>query len=276
MKSFKIGILILVIVAYAFGQNQVLSLRGAGDYVSLPQPVITSETFSIEAWYLILGDGGGIDQQNFIFTQRTDASGCYNSSVALVAKQRPDSPDCLFSFRTDQGCGELVSVEYAGAGRWHHLAGVKSEGEIRLYSDGQLVAALASVQEGSVAVNIATIDIGRHFHTNEAHGYFIGMLDEIRIWDYPLSHTEITSRMHEVLSGDENGLIAYWNFDNGTADDATNNGNSGTLNGNADILQVEINEQQTLWGDLNGDGSRNISDVIVLINFILGNDGQMY
>ena len=82
--------------------------------------------------------------------------------------------------------------------------------------------------------------------------------------------------MHEVLSGDENGLIAYWNFDNGTADDATNNGNSGTLNGNADILQVEINEQQTLWGDLNGDGSRNISDVIVLINFILGNDGQMY
>jgi len=44
--------------------------------------------------------------------------------------------------------------------------------------------------------------------------YFLtGGLDEVRIWDYARQQAEIQADMGAALTGDEPGLIGYWNFE---------------------------------------------------------------
>jgi hypothetical protein len=62
--------------------------------------------------------------------------------------------------------------------------------------------------------------------------YFNGEFDEIRIWNVARSAEEISSNMNRRLTGTEPGLVAYWNFDEGSsslANDSSGNGNAGTL-----------------------------------------------
>ncbi|MCF7827014.1 MAG: T9SS type A sorting domain-containing protein [Candidatus Marinimicrobia bacterium] len=220
--------------------NRVLVLDGNGDYVALPQPIMDGTSFSIEAWYKLLGEGGGIEQQNFIFTQRADHTGCNHSAIALVARARPDLPQNSFSLRTDLGCTENATYTNVAFGEWHHLAGVFDGIDIKLYRDGNLVATTPYTQEGSFTTNIATTEIGRHRHDYQDFGYFFGSIDEVRIWDYALSPEQINARMFTVLTGDEQGLLSYWNFDDGTAGDLTGSGNDGVLMDDASIVAAEI------------------------------------
>jgi len=98
-----------------------------------------------------------------------------------------------------------------------------------------------------------------------------GLIDELRIWNYAVDEGEINGRMHQVLDGNEQGLIAYWNFDDSSANDVTGNGNDGVFMNDARIVLAELPPSQNdTWGDLNEDGQINISDVILLIDHILG------
>ena len=82
-------------------------------------------------------------------------------------------------------------------------------------------------------------DIGRRINVNSE--FLDGSVDEVRVWDYARSVTEINQTMNEILNGDEAGLVAYFNFEDGVpvngnnggitqVIDLTGNGN-GTLNG---------------------------------------------
>lgn len=271
MKSCITLIVCLTLTLPALAQNRVLSLDGDGDYVQLPQPIIDLDEFSIEAWYLMVEEGGGIEQQSFIFSQRDVDTGCDHSAVVLVAKGSPSQPNSTFNCRTHTGCSEVAMAPYAGSGQWHHLVGVKTTNELRLYADGQLVATTPFTQDGSLAVNILTTELGRHYHDYDAFGYFNGMMDEVRIWSYALSAAEINARMKVVLEGDEEGLLAYWNFDEATANDLSGNGHNGTFIADAETVQMAVwSDEEPLWGDLNNDGYRDITDVLALVSYIMG------
>src|SRR5262249_51690616 len=43
--------------------------------------------------------------------------------------------------------------------------------------------------------------------------YFIGLMDEVRIWSVARSQAEIAATMFERLAGNEPGLVAYYRFD---------------------------------------------------------------
>lgn len=63
---------------------------------------------------------------------------------------------------------------------------------------------------------------------------FKGIIDELRIWNIARTDSAIQSTMNQSLNGNEEGLIAYWKFDEGTGTitfDATSNQNHGTING---------------------------------------------
>ena len=46
--------------------------------------------------------------------------------------------------------------------------------------------------------------------------------------------------MNTTLSGKEQGLVGYWNFDDGTAKDLTVNGNDGTFKGDAKVVDSDL------------------------------------
>ena len=63
---------------------------------------------------------------------------------------------------------------------------------------------------------------------------FHGNLDDISLWNIALTQEEIQNIMYTPLSGNETGLVGYWNFNEGTgitAYDATSNANDGTITG---------------------------------------------
>ncbi|MBL6962896.1 MAG: T9SS type A sorting domain-containing protein [Bacteroidetes bacterium] len=62
--------------------------------------------------------------------------------------------------------------------------------------------------------------------------YYQGELDEVRIWNYVRNEKQIRDYMFLPLAGKENGLLAYWKFDERsgfTLDDKSDSNNTGTL-----------------------------------------------
>ena len=61
---------------------------------------------------------------------------------------------------------------------------------------------------------------------------FNGMLDEVQIWDIPLSQAQITNGMNQAPNVPDPNLVGYWPFNEGqgtTTADASGNGQTGTL-----------------------------------------------
>ena len=55
-----------------------------------------------------------------------------------------------------------------------------------------------------------------------------------------MTEAEIQASMDSTLTGNEDGLVGYWNFDDGTAKDLTANGNDGEFKGDAKVVDSDL------------------------------------
>lgn len=270
----KIGIKCLLLVflgIHLFAQNQVLLLDGINDYIDLPAPIIDTDKFTIEAWVKMNGPGGGIETQSVIFEQRQDATGCNHSAILFVAESWSYEQYESLSLRTDIECSTRCRTESPPYGDWHHYACVVSDDVISIYLDGILRNTEDYEHEGSFATNIDHISLGKHTHDGSGFGYLYGAMDEVRIWGSPMSQFKILSLMNTPsLTGDEVDLFAYWNFNDGTATDITGHGHNGTMMSGATCTPDSIPRPcPGVIGDLNQDGDLSVSDIQILIQYIL-------
>lgn len=114
-------------------------------------------------------------------------------------------------------------------GKWYHVAAVNDNGTRRLYVNG--VEKTLTGTPLTVAANTDQLTIGSDFLLNN-NRYFRGRMDEVRIWNCVRTQTEIQDAMHKQLRGNENGLVAYYRFNqtSGTAlTDLTSYNHTGTL-----------------------------------------------
>ncbi len=120
---------------------------------------------------------------------------------------------------------------------WHHIAATYDGGCWKFYLDGNVEAlnsnAVAcpnkspefrSRQHGALAAGISsTGTLGA--------GYFSGVIDEARVWNYARTQAEIQATMlNEITSG--TGLLGRWGMSEGvgtTISDSSGNGITGTL-----------------------------------------------
>ena len=128
--------------------------------------------------------------------------------------------------------------------QWHHVALTLSGGSsvqsnvLALYLDGSLVA---SPKQGSqLWQHGADINVGRNGSTRFKEGYdgsdgeyFIGSIDEFRIWNVERSSQEINDYKNSFLAGTETGLTTYYDFENEDANDkqVVDSKNNGTIYG---------------------------------------------
>jgi hypothetical protein len=76
--------------------------------------------------------------------------------------------------------------------------------------------------------------------------HFAGQIDEVRIWNTARTQDEIQAAMHKSLTGEEPGLIGYWNFDLGspnTVIDSSPERSHGKLVGDAYLVEAELPKQ---------------------------------
>lgn len=121
------------------------------------------------------------------------------------------------------GC-TLTGVGTITPGVWHHIAAVYDETakSVTLYLDGVLDGASDFETDGQPTTNAQDVFIGRRHYTSLPN-FFIGKIDEVRIWDRALTP-------EEILSSAQAGLRALWHFDNNLAD-SSGYGNIGTNHG---------------------------------------------
>jgi outer membrane protein assembly factor BamB len=110
-------------------------------------------------------------------------------------------------------------------GQWHHVAVSRERADRAIiYVDGQALPNVAITQSDDApqeTVNGLKAFLGANAGDQlEAERPFSGMIAEVRVWDTDLAPAELTARMHVKLRGNEPDLLAYWNFDLESVEDA--------------------------------------------------------
>ncbi len=166
---------------------------------------------------------------------------------------------------------------------WYHIAAVYSSGNVKVFVNGQMIDDKTFTQQG-LYNKFTRLHIGwfqEHILPGVRRAYS-GYVDEIRVWNYALTGTEIQNNMSTQLTGSESGLIYYANFDEGQGQvltdlAGTNNGQLGSrsyadLNDPAWVNYVlydhsihgdfisEPNDTSILFANTNGTYTRKLKD----------------
>jgi hypothetical protein len=134
------------------------------------------------------------------------------------------------------GSDQIVST-----GNWYHLVGTYDGSQMKIYVNSLLINSYN--RTGAIDTAITPLHIGRFSNRNS---FFNGMIDEVRIWNYARTQTEIQNTMNYTLVGDEPGLMGYWNFNGDNPwNDLSINGNDGVPQG--DIFTIDSTAPINDW-----------------------------
>ncbi len=132
------------------------------------------------------------------------------------------------------GCSNHNSIcTEAIAGVWVHLAGTFDGNVERLYINGKLVDERPDVSFRSAVWMTAG---ALTFSINSPQGFYSGQMDEVRVWNIARSANDIQDTMNRPLTGFEQGLVGYWNMNEGSGqfvNDLTSSGVNGALGSNS-------------------------------------------
>jgi hypothetical protein len=213
-----------------------LEFDGSDDYVELANESAFdfTNTFTVETW---------------IKVNRFDLS--YQAIIAKGDDSWRLSRNFNYNtihFAANKSSGGYISINGTtdvNDGKWHHIAAVADGTNMYLYIDGLLEGQIAmtdTVPDSSYPVYIG--------ENSENRGrYFDGQIDEVRIWNTSRTQTEIQENMGNTLSGNENGLLAYYQFNEGdgnTATDIASSGNEGTIEGDPQWVESSSKPVGTL------------------------------
>ena len=113
-------------------------------------------------------------------------------------------------------------------GEWQHIAIIRDGANLRMYVNGLEVG---HTTIGGTFNNISYgYYLGQHGHDNTLR--YKGSIDEVTVWDRPLSVSELQDCMNINFNGEQSGLISRWNMNEGSGNivyDVSGNGNNGQI-----------------------------------------------
>ncbi|MEO7045154.1 MAG: LamG domain-containing protein, partial [Ferruginibacter sp.] len=189
--------------ASAYGSqfgNSVQLTAGNDDYIEILTSTLLSLSgnVTVEAWINI----DPPSTSNNVFMNCVNGGFGYALFPSVFATVNSGNPE---------NANNGVSIP---SGSWHHVAGVKSDAGINstfnYYVDGIVTGqgfGNANAMRGGGSNDICRI--GRTTVNSEN---FKGRLDEIRVWNTARTQGEIAANMLFPLSGNETGLIAYYDM----------------------------------------------------------------
>ena len=215
--------------------NRVLSLDGDGDYIEVSDSSslhTISDAITLEVWFKaasfypnpgnvnsIIRKNLNAGRENFILRFRTIPGG--RQQIEMSPGLKIDKIIVPYKFEI---------------GKWYHLAGTYNGSKLTVYLNGAKIKSQAA--RGMINIDDSDLYLGRGDPQYSMGEYFHGELDEIRIWNVARTQQEIKSTIISSLAGKEDGLVAYWNFDDGTAKDLSSDHKS-SLNGDSQITTAE-------------------------------------
>ena len=238
MKNALLLSIVIILTGWLFpglliAQNYAISLPGGSDgnnsNISIPALNLTQLPVTIEAWYkpesyntyggIVYYRGasdGGIQYDKW--TNSKTLRGIHSSSGQVVASNEP------------------VPNE------WNHVAYVVTADAMTIYLNGVQTSV-------STSCSPLTFDDGVYIGWDAviADRTIKGLFDEVRIWNVARTAQEINDNKYRALTGSEDGLVGYWNFDDqaAVATDLTSNANHGTINGGSYAASFDMTDSDT-------------------------------
>ena len=208
--------------------NNALAFDGTDDYVNLGSPAALSNLgpggYTLEAWVYYDGRSGASS-----IIRKTGDYNLYINNGTLGAEVWPQGGGNA-SWRVAGGSTILV------ANRWYHVAATwtPTTNTLALYVNG-----VVDPLGGSGTGNINNSE-GLALGASTIYGNYLGgRLDEVRIYNAPLTATQVQADMYSTSSALPGRQKYYANFDQGTAGgnnadltsltDQSGNGSTGTL-----------------------------------------------
>jgi hypothetical protein len=193
-----------IITSPVAGKGNALHFDGVDDYVQVPgDSNIRPSQITIEAWIKADSWGANYWDNSIVSTESGNGNGyalrCGNNGKLdfLIGHS-----NVWYQTTTD----EVMSLN-----TWHHLASTFDGTTLTIYIDGIEIisespanAALGYVGSEALKIGDSCAYTGRYFH---------GKIDDVRIWNYARTQTDIQSDMYNILDGNETGLMGYWRFD---------------------------------------------------------------
>lgn len=192
-------------------QNMALEFDGEDDYVSVPN--LKAKRFTIELW--VYRDNHESPHVFFAMGDRGD--GTLNWSL----EGKPHGPDPRIVLQDAEGQLHVAGPDSSDLERkalpdreWVHLAFAYNGNTLIIFSDGEIVKktsasfVTATSNDTGVLGNRVGME-GVPDRLSYRH-WFKGRLDEVRVWNYPRTQTEIRENRKSYLTGNEDGLIAYY------------------------------------------------------------------
>ncbi len=230
----KLSLLLAVISSLVLATT--LNFNGTSDYMSVPDdPTFDVTTgLTVEAWVnknavqtgwrqvVTREKGTGIYDHWGLATNGTDWRGFINTTAGYSGNFSTSNP--------------------VTNGTWTHIALTFNGATFSFYIDG--VLAYSAQNTGTLEAGSQPILIGAASNNDNYSyvEYFDGKIDEVRVWDYARTQSEIQATMYCPPSGSETGLILYLKNNEGSGTsvaDETSNGNNGVI---ASATWVTTNE----------------------------------
>ncbi len=213
--------------------GNALNFDGIDDYVDVNNTLGNFGTgnFTLEAWVRTTGT----TSQTVVAKRNATRDGNYfRMAITALGKasiEIDESNTSNYTFVT----GNTTIND----GKWHHIAGVRNGTQLQIYVDGLSDATAATINANPNINNSFSLTLGRYLDGSIGRELFNGSMDEVRIWNTARTANEIATNRLSIITPPSSGLLAYYNFDNGTAGgtntgvtnlkDKTNTGNNGTL-----------------------------------------------
>lgn len=184
--------------------GEALSFNGTGQHILVSNGPDFSgvNEMTLETW---------IYPQNIAGTVRT----IFSSWNPIQYQITITSGIVQFAVLTENG-GQTASSTFAiNADEWVHIAGTYDGNKLRVIINGELAG--ETDLTGTVAPSSGDLYIGRD--SAIPAGSFVGMMDEIRMWNRALTACEIHNNMNYAYPSNISGLVLRYSLDQGVAFD---------------------------------------------------------
>jgi hypothetical protein len=184
--------------------GNVLHFDGVNDYITtasnIPALNITAD-LTLETWIKF-------DQVHSDFVRLIGKGDANNRTYGLWLQT---DGKLLFQINGTPTGLNFTSTTSLQPGIWYHIAAIRNGNTAKIFING--VEDATATTNVSPQTNTFPLIVGH----GTIHNYLKGSLEDVRVWNIARTVSQIQQGMYNSIDGNETGLVAYYDFNQGIA-----------------------------------------------------------
>jgi len=229
-----------------------------GSNIDISGLSMDSFPFTIEMW--IKPEGNQFDNSGLLYNRPGNYGLQYCSGWQGSGKLR------FMAAGGDQYASPTLTNEVV-PGEWHHVAVVMTTTSRTVYMDGE-----AKTEDASFTpIDWSAGNLYLGWDSDNASKAFDGIIDQVSIWNTTKSTEELDASEPNAITGSENGLVAFYNFEDtaNTVTDVTGHNTGGEINDGQyiPINDASLSSIELSAGSLNQDVDQKETEYTAIVPY---------